>query len=168
MRSAGFTLLEVMAVLIIVGLFAAAVTLTPSGWFAAARFDEVTAQVTFMDQLARQRARRGDQAVELVFDLPQARIERRDVDGGFSDDGRHHMTLPRGYEVTEMIVSRQSRRSRRVTVPVNTTGCTPSYALRIVGPSHEAKWLVIAGLSGQAITLDGEQEIDDAFDKLAT
>jgi prepilin-type N-terminal cleavage/methylation domain-containing protein len=162
MKSAGFTLLEVMAVLIIVGLFAAAVTLTPSGWFASARFDEVADQVTFMDQLARQRARRGDRQVELTFDLPGGRIERRDV------DGEHHITLPRGYEMTNLIVNRQSGGRRLVKVAVDRSGYSPSYAVRIIGPDHESRWILIAGLSGQAITLDGDKELDDAFDKLAS
>lgn len=162
MKATGFTLLEVMAVLVIVGLFAAAVTLTPSGWFASARFDEVADHVTFMDQLARQRARRGDREVELTFDLPAGRIERRDV------DGEHHVTMPRGYEMTDMIVRRQPDGRRLVTVPVDRAGYTPSYALRIVGPDHQSRWIIIAGLSGQAIMLDGEKELCDAFNRLAS
>lgn len=168
-RCAGFTILETMAVVLIIGLLAGAVMIKPTGWFQSARLDDAVDRVVFMDRLARELAEQPGQSVELVFDLETGGIVRR-LAGAPPDqsEGRHRIALPNGYSIQRMRIRNTAITHRHAVVRYNPQGSAPTYALRIVGPDDQAAWLLVAGLTGDAMLLENTNEVEHVLEKLTS
>ncbi len=168
-RQRGFTLLETVAVLLIVALLAGAVMLSPSQWFQSARLKDAADRVVFMDRVARQHAQRSGQAVDLVFDIEHGKLYRRQSQGGESGREKgHRLSMPSGFEMEKIIVHNRQNEWGQANVPFSKQGHTPSYAVRITGPNDQATWLVVAGLTGQVLEFDSQDEVEDVFEQLSS
>jgi prepilin-type N-terminal cleavage/methylation domain-containing protein len=153
---AAFTLLELMAVLVITAILAGAVVLTMSGRLDEARMTDVVARLGDLDRWTRHDARRLRPAC-LVFDL--------DRDMAWRDTGERNriLTLPPGYSLAALRDSRGTVRDGEVRIECSSEGRTDSYALAVAGPDHALAWVVFAGLTGQSTQAVNEAEIDTVF-----
>src|SRR2546423_437223 len=102
-RSRGFTLIEMMAVVIIMALLATAAALSFARPMRVARARDAVDQIQSLDASARQFARRFGKPVEIVFDLSNGTLARRD-----RDTIAFQSSLPRGCRIDEVRVAGQS------------------------------------------------------------
>ena len=166
-RSNGMTFIEIVVVVAIIALLAAAVSIRASGWFTSTRFQSVTGQMIYIDSLARQYTRRSGQRVELIFDLSAGEMHRQEPVNE-SDLRAHRFQLPRGYAIKQIQTAYDRVRSGQATIPCSTLGQTPTYAIQLSGPNQRQQWVVIVGLTGQVVELDNDQAVNNLFAKLAS
>ncbi|MBI1368403.1 MAG: prepilin-type N-terminal cleavage/methylation domain-containing protein [Planctomycetes bacterium] len=164
MHRRAFSLIEVMTVLVIIAITAAAVMMRPMGWFTAAKLDDAIGRVTFMDQMTRQAARRSGKAFEVTFDLREGAIERREIGEGAISAGSHRVALPDGYVMRKVIVNGDNA----VTVRYTSDGDADSFAIEIAGSDGISTWVLIAGLSGQVTRMAHEQEVTHVLASLTS
>src|SRR5438876_132513 len=100
MRARGFTLIEMMAVIVIIALLATAAALSFSQPLAAARARDAVSQVQTLDISARQFARRWGRTVQIVLDLSNRTLARRE-----HDVNTFVTSLPSGCRVDEVRMS---------------------------------------------------------------
>ncbi len=155
----GFTLIEVMAAIVLMGLLSAAVVVNLAGRARAARAEDVADQLAQYDALARAAARRDGIAGSLTFDFPRGEIRRDRPDA---------VTLGIGQPVKLARLLLPGRRvgTGSATVPISLDGRSPSYAVLLEGPKGESQWLFFAGLTGTTIRPETDRDVQALFDKL--
>jgi prepilin-type N-terminal cleavage/methylation domain-containing protein len=192
-RRRAFTLIEVMAVVMILGLLVGAtVWLMVDDARRASRADAV-GRLAQADRLARLAAKRLGAPCVLRCDLDAQRVRRIVRAEGGREEVSHAVRLPPGCRIAEITLPEGPRRSTRarrtragrtvdagaVDIAYSTAGRSPTYALRLVcedgrgrrtdaeGEEHADGWLVVAGLTGQVMVVQDEEEIDNLFRTLA-
>lgn len=183
MRSAAFTLMEVMAVVALLGLLAGATAWSLAGEARRQTREEIIAQIVQTDLHCRVAATRTGQSHDLVFDLDEQAIWRRGPEQSETENGSHRMKIAGDYRIDRVLTSDVAHGSSpsnggdlfvridagELAITCGPAGCTTSYALRIVHePTGESTWLLVAGLTGQTILIQNESEIEDIFTHLAT
>jgi type II secretory pathway pseudopilin PulG len=146
-RSA-FTLLEltlVVGLLVLVSSTAVLILRTP---IRAARIRSAEASLRLLDAQLRQSAVRGERAV-LRFDLDRQSMAR-EIDG-VSGTPCH---LP----IREFRLVQQTFDSGRVEVVYDSTGASPSFALRWPDPAKD-EWVLVCGGTGQFIPAVTERDV---------
>ena len=162
----GFTLLELVAVLVIVGLMAGAVALTATGFFSSARMDDALGRLIFVDHVAREHATRFNRQGYVEFDLRTGTVARLE---GFDDSPSrgHRHRLPNGYRIEQVMMPYETKTSGMIRVACSSAGQTPTYAVQVAGPGGREQWLLVAGATGQILKLDDEQNFKDLFAALS-
>jgi len=158
----GFTLLEMTAVLMVMALVAAAVTLSLAATQRRASAADAVEDLVRFDQLARCFARRQGRPVRLAVDLRANRLLRADAAGG--QEG-HETACPLGASFTlgEAVLAGRRIAEGRTALWVSDRGYSPTYALRLDGPSLR-RWILFAGPTGQVSVLDDEKEFRETLD----
>ena len=119
---------------------------------------EAINQLKYLDSTARQRSQRFNQPVDLIFDLANGTISRRE--GSKRNDESFTASLPRGFSIDQINIVGNSIFNGEVTIACSVTGLTPSYAIHLIGPNFD-QWLLFAGLSGQMTLIRDEETIQD-------
>ncbi|MGB7158463.1 MAG: type II secretion system protein [Tepidisphaeraceae bacterium] len=154
-RKFGFTLIEIMAVMLILALLSAAAAWSFSRPLARARASEAIELVTSFDASSRLAARRFGRRVEMVFDLADGALVRRE--GG---QVAYRGMLPAGFSIEQVRIGEGVRDAGEVTIECSRLALSPSYAVKLVGPAGVERWLVVAGLSGQVTAARDETDVD--------
>ncbi len=165
-RHPGFTLLEVLAVIVILAFLAAAVSVTASGFSGSAKMEDALDRLVFIDHLTRQHAARFDQPSEVVLDLRQGTMTRQNSEGQKIRHS-HRRALPQGYHIKRVKVPGGEVSSGKVSIPYSPMGHTPTYAVHVAGRDGRQRWVLFAGITGQSILLDDEKNLADLFKILA-
>jgi prepilin-type N-terminal cleavage/methylation domain-containing protein len=181
MRRGGFTLIEVMAVVALLGLLAGAVAWSMA---ADARRSSQTAavmQVAHADRMARLAAGCLGRACVLQFDLHRGRMVRFDGTGRERQES-HSLYLPTGWRIERMVLPAERMRGSglswpaggrtidggEVDVAFSYDGRSPSYALLLADEGDDGRvWLVFSGLTGQMIQCEDENEVHNLFAPIA-
>src|SRR5206468_6481684 len=129
MRRRGFTLIEMMAVVIIMALLATAAALSFARPMRVARARDAVDQVRSLDASARQFARRFGRPIEIVFDLSNGKLARRE-----RDSIAFQTSLPRGCHIDEVRSAGQSFSLGEASIPCAASGMSCSYAVHLLGP----------------------------------
>ena len=153
-----FTLIELLAVIVLLGIISTAAALTFRSSLQAANSTEAINQARYLDSTARQRAQRFNQPVELIFDVTNGTISRRE--GSKRNDESFTASLPRGFSIDQINIAGNSIFNGAATINCSSTGLTPSYAVHLIGPNFD-QWLLFAGLSGQITFIRDEETIQD-------
>jgi type II secretory pathway pseudopilin PulG len=175
-RRSSFTLVEMVAVLVILSLAAAAVTLRLEGPVARATAGDLTGRIAALDRLTRVAARRHDRALVVEFDLGAGSVRRFDAER--REQRGTALDLPRSWRLAQVVVAgggsggasggAQEASAGRVLVAFSRRGLSPTYALCIEGPGGgEGAWLVAAGLTGEVTQVENEKEVKAIFAALA-
>lgn len=152
-RRAGFTMIEMLAVVAILALAATLTGVSLSGAASRASLEDVTQRVIAYDAGARLYASRFDRPVVLAFD--ERSIAQRFVEEDAAAPPREPLRLPGGYEVRAL-----APEEGRPTVTVSAGGWSRSYAVRVTAPNGRARSVVFAGLTGEATTVEEEAEAE--------
>jgi prepilin-type N-terminal cleavage/methylation domain-containing protein len=155
MRSRGFTLIEMMAVVIIMALLATAAALSFARPMRVARARDAVDQVRSLDASARQFARRVGRPIEIVFDLSNGTLARRD-----HDEIAFQSSLPRGCRIEEVRSAGQSFSLGEASIQCAPSGMSRTYAVHLLGPELD-RWLLFAGLTGQVTQVNDVSQLDD-------
>jgi len=195
-RRRGFTLIEVMAVVALLGLLAGATVWSITSDADRATQSDATSRLTHVDAMARLAARRFagttlhiDLAKQAVWYAPLGIApDAADADPRSQSTtmpGRHRIArvwlveLPKSSGTVRAAPRVEQIDSGQVAISVSANGHSTTYALEVVGPSpagsqantnnadYTTVWLLFAGLSGQATTHHDEKTIQDIFARLA-
>jgi prepilin-type N-terminal cleavage/methylation domain-containing protein len=161
MRARGFTLIEMMAVIIIIALLSTAAALSFSHTLAAARAREAFGQVQSLDASARQFARRWGRTIQIVLDLSNRTLARRE-----RNVNTFVTSLPSGCRIDEVRMSSRRESVGEVSIECSANGLSRTYAVHVVGPQLD-QWLVFAGLSGQVTKVNDVSQLDAIFPQAA-
>lgn len=165
-----FTLIELVAVILVIGLMASAVVWSLTARHENAQWSDVIDQIRHIDSTARMTARRQG-GMQLQFDTDQNLIRR--LSSHQSDlKGIAHV-IPSGFT----LLSAQSLQAFDPNIATYTssridfrgTGCTPDYVVRIARthmPDDE-RFILFAGLTGQMKVTLTSKEITAIVDAIA-
>jgi len=165
----GFTLVELLAVLILSGLLAAAVSVSFAGAKQAMQLEDAVARVLSVDQTARQFARRWDRPMRIVFQLDSGSVASVPASGGSrlqSPVSGLSADLPGGFRLQTLLLADHSITTGEFSLACSSDGVTPSYAFTVVGPKDQHQTVLVAGLSGQTTILQDEKEASQILEKL--
>lgn len=187
MQRGGFTLVEVMVVVTLMGLVAASTAWSLAEDARSSSRTKVVADIVHADRMARLAAQRRGQPCMLQFDLQRHRLWR--VTGPVGSGETSHVTTLPGRSRIDRILTAAGESSSDITttsadaglamVRYSRTGCSDSYALRLMfedggaGESHPdelsggSAWMVFAGLTGQLTLVQNEAEVEKIFAMLA-
>jgi len=150
----GFTLVELMVVILIMALLASAVALSFDGRLKAARARDAVEQLRTFDAMARLAAVRDGTGARIVFDLSANTLSRRQ--GRDADVLASQVSWPVGYWIEEVRQGSQTTGSGEASIVISPLGISSTYAVRLMGPNLD-QWILFAGLTG-AMTLPANEE----------
>lgn len=162
---AGFTLVEMLVVIVVLALLAAVVAVRWSGVHHGAVAEAARSKLQFTDQHLRQFTRSRRQPGLLAFDLEKHRIGKQRSAG--DSHGLQWEPLGTGIRIETFRVGIEKPTQRQIEIPVDAAGQTPTYGLHLVGPGKREAWLIFAGISGQMTELKDQRSFHGAFELLA-
>lgn len=166
-RGRGFTLIELTACLIIVGLLATAAAVSLGGVRQLHEMEDVVDQLALIDRLTREHAERFDEAETLLFDLEAGQVQRLDGEGRVDADRAAAWPLPAGFVFRGVRVQSEDWSTRQVSVAFSAMGTSPTYAIHLVRPSTSTEtWLIFTGASGQVERVESQEVVDAIFDAI--
>lgn len=149
----GWTLIELVVVLALLGILSGGALLTMKSPLATAQRNSQREAVLLLDRLARSQARESRGIVKLEFvwgDAPGCQLVRAAVQPVL----QRALPALRGVRLAGAI-----RQDRRVVVPFTANGQSPSYAVRF-GAGDREEWVLIVGGSGQPLGDCDDQQVD--------
>ncbi len=162
MRSSlGFSLIEVLAVLVLLGLAASAVGLSVRGSANKVAFESVRERLMAFDATTRRLARERGEALAMRYDPAAATWSRVDRDGRPVGAG---FTLPSRFRAARVRVRAPSEGRVAVEVPVSDRGLSPSYAIALPDITGGERLLLFAGGTGRCAELRDETSLQKLLD----
>jgi prepilin-type N-terminal cleavage/methylation domain-containing protein len=155
-RVRGFTLIEMVAVVLLMALLAVAATLSLTGRFRQVAMKEVIDQLARQDQLVRQQSRQSGQPMHLVLNLSDGWARRQDTQEVKS---AQPWSLPAGYRVLKIFLLGQETNQGEVAIPYSPKGLSPSYILWLSGPNEQQRQILVTGLTGQVLEVGDERQL---------
>ncbi len=157
-NASAFTLIEMLVAVVLLGIISTAAALSFRSSIHSASATDATAQIKYLDSTSRQRAQRFNQPVQIIFDLTNSTLSRRE--GNKKSEPSFTASLPRGFSIDEVNIAGQSTFNGENAVTCSPAGLSPSYAVHLVGPDFD-RWLLFAGLSGQMTLIKNEATVQD-------
>jgi prepilin-type N-terminal cleavage/methylation domain-containing protein len=149
-----FTLVEVVAVLLIIGLLAGLSVVGLRARSQAATLEALTAELCDFDRAARLRAERSAQPMELEIDAQ--RVSLRSADG--RQMLRPPLDLPGGFAIESCWMGGSDGTDREMTVAIGPQGRSSSYGFCVARSDGKKRWIVVSGLSGQAQIAESDEQ----------
>ena len=164
-RSAGFTLIELMMVVLILATASAIVALRLKGPMCVARMRDVTGRIASYDRLTRLQATEQDRALMVVVDPDKGELRRMDAKG--EEAMGTPLSLPSDFEITKVVVAGEAPSAKRKGVYFSRLGLTRSYAILVTGPGDLSRWVLFTGLTGDLVEGEREEQVREALDRTA-
>ena len=165
----GLTLIEVMAVVMLLGLLAAATAWSLAEDVRRTTGENVIAQIAHADHLARLAAMQFGQSTTLRFDLDTHTIHRIDTT---QSTRTHTLNIPPPHRIERMFIQTANdktpettlsrRESGIIEIPYSPDGRSTTYAINLTS-LDESKWMLIAGLTGRLTELTDEHQVNNLF-----
>lgn len=153
----GFTLIELIAVLVLVGLISATAMLRFSSSTRRATFEWSLDRVVAADQVMRTHATSTGQAGRLRFEIGRGRLERivgpKAVIFSVVDLGERQ-------RITRFLAAQRHVETGTVEVPYDPEGHSETFALEIEGPADQSAWILFAGLTGQTRRFGDRRDVE--------
>ena len=160
-EKSGFTLIEVLVVLVIVSMLVAITAVRWRGGYDRAILERGLQEVRMADEMARECARASNRPIGLRIDLDTDCIAHVDVD---SWHVRRRFVFGSGRVRLETLITDGRRRLAGQTVlRVDGKGATSTYALLLETPQGLRRWVVFTGVAGEMITCRDEKQVRRIF-----
>lgn len=168
-RAAAFTLIELLAALLLAALLAGGISFSLRATLRDAHAQDAAGRLTAFDALARENARRLNRPSELRIDPRSGRIMRRERSSDAGDSVAEAVwDVPAGVSIEQVAtVDGRTFGGEAVAVACSARGQTASYAVLLRGPGARRRWVLFAGLSGDARILLDDRDVQDTFEMLA-
>ena len=143
----GFTLLEILAVVSILGILTAATAWSLTPRLAHAQLNRALGQIAELDHRARDLAERHGVPTRI-------RIHLRDNTVTILNDQSPtsgHVTLPRGVDLAAVQIGSRITRQGTVDITVSRTGQSASYGIQLATATDNDVWLIVVGMTGQIL-----------------
>ena len=190
----GFTLIEVMAVVALIGLMAAAAAWSLAEDAQRATHADVVDRLKHTDTMARAAARRlGPSTLNIDLDRQRVWVASPGKRQGQAESN-HTLAMPSGYRIEQVlwvdaspVKLRQTRERKRlvesaghIEIAISPEGFSRSYVMQISGPKiigedkparldeRQDTWLIFAGMTGLAVEEDDEEQVESIFELLAS
>lgn len=187
MAHKAFTLIEVMAVVVLLGLLAGAVAWSMAEDLSRDAKHAALQAIVGEDEMVRLAARSSGRPCVLRLDIDNQRISRATMGQADQREQAHSIALRGDWRMSEVIllrpdtsaqaavspVRRQTMRSGAAEIRLSPVGLSPTYIVRLdrqseatnrraSSPGHHARqWLVVAGMTGGSRVIHEQQEIDN-------
>lgn len=158
----GFTLLEVVTVVVILALVMAIATTTMLGPIRRARMTHAIDTLENVDRFARSSARRDNLAYRIVFDRKKRSIQAASTTETKAKNIRM-WRLPGGIEMGDFYDADGVNRLSKYEILIAANGTSPGYAVSLGMPGSRKNWLVTFGLSGKQIRLEEDTDVAAIF-----
>lgn len=149
-RDDGFSLVELIAVLVIIAVTTSAVAISLSGHTQRIRVVRLLDRIERLDRDARATARRSHVSAVLRFDDRDGRVTVTQPQAGRAGATNRFHTGD-GYTL-ELVAGLSGDK-----LAISPKGQSRSYALGVSGPNGGAQWLAVLGLTGQCVRCDSEE-----------
>ena len=157
----GYTLIELMVVLVIIALILGVVAVNLKASFRAGRLEDAVGALELLDQQTRSHARRHRKSARFEFGRSSVKVTRE------TRATSSTVNLANGIHIDRFRASsRQADGSEKI-VDISIQGQSPTYAVRLRTNSGHATWLLFAGVTGHCLQTDNEREIQEIFTRLA-
>jgi len=173
LKRRAFTLIEVIAVVVLIGLLAGATAWLLAEDARSGTRAEVASRISHADRSARLAGMRMGRPCVLRFDLGRNRLRRVFRDSEGREQSSHSVTLPDGYRIDRIVTVRPVSSRGSVTsdsgvveIPYSTGGRSVSYAVRLSSQGG-AWWMVVSGLTGHVTANQNEQDVYKLFSALS-
>jgi prepilin-type N-terminal cleavage/methylation domain-containing protein len=161
-RSA-FTLIELMAVLVLVGLVSATTMLRFGSTTHRAQFEWSLERMMASDRLLRNHCVTCGQPGHLKFEIGTSRLER--VFGARRDDSSA-VELGTRLRITRFLAAKRHVETGKVEVDYDSYGHSETFAIEIEGPGDQSAWILVAGLTGQTRRLEDRRDVERILEVL--
>src|SRR3954453_11891082 len=158
-----FTLVETMVAVIIVGLLAGAVTWSFRAPLRRARMAEAIEQVKYLDASSRAFARRFGRNVDVVYDVSEGTLERRE---NARAEASFHAAIASPFRIEAVRTRVRTEGYGEAAIAVSPLGISQTYAVKLAGPEAQ-RWVVVTGLGGEILTLADDAQVEAIFAKIA-
>lgn len=156
----GFTLIEVMIVLALMGILTAVVGVSLAGVKDRAELDDWVNRIASIDADMRRHAATFAKAQGLLINVQGSRLSR--VIDKQNKPLASPLVMPHTMRLTHVLTAVRRETGGELLMPCSSEGRTRSYALRIEDHKGSSRWLLVVGLSGQTSIYDAS-EVDERF-----
>jgi len=183
MRRGAFTLVEMLAVVAVIGLLAGAVTWLSAGQAGRADGREAVSRIIHADRMARVEALRLGRPCSLRFDLDAQTVVAVSEDRRGRETAGRRVSLPANCRLQRVWIARSASGSdgdgpyieketglAAADVRLSTAGRSATYAVKLAfepgrggkgaGGSGGAVWIVFCGITGQATCMNDDVETE--------
>jgi len=157
-----FTLIETAAVIAILALLSGSVVLSLAHTVSRHRFEALCQQLQEADGLVRGAARQSGVRQQLIFDLDGGAVMWQQP----GESSPLRMVQLSQSKILQVVTADQAFQTGSVTVDCSPNGFSESYALQIESSSHQLKWMIVAGLSGQLYWTTHDTQVDQILQSL--
>ena len=161
--AAAFTLVEVVAVLVLLALLGMTGAVSMRSALRDAAANDAAAELRRQDQLLRDYALRTGRPARLEFDASRRRV--RCLDGETGEPVGAAWPVPQGVDVRWIAPAARSRGQLADVAAIECSGRgrTQSYAILVEGPGPKRQRWLVSGLTGQFTVLRDETETRDVL-----
>ena len=157
----GFTLFELVAVLVVLAILAGAVAVSVRGHISNARLEAFLDRLETFDGRARGEARRRSELTVLSFDANTKLVSQ--ISDQNSSGAARSFAVPGGLEIVAVKTVSDQASQGVLRIGVSPLGQTDTYALQLRASSGRELWLVVLGGSGQCLRFDKDNDVEDLF-----
>jgi prepilin-type N-terminal cleavage/methylation domain-containing protein len=144
-----FTMLELVAVLVMLGLISAFGMFAVSGQLDQARLSHLAQSIANADRKERDASRKSPTAGSLTFDKSMRRLRY--------ENSVHTIDLKDNLKIAELIIG--SGKSNERSVVFSHAGQSSTYALRLESKRGAMNWIVVIGMTGQVLFSDDSNQV---------
>lgn len=169
----GFTMVEMVVVLLILGILSASVALSLRGVGDRAQLQDAVSAFRQYEQLARSHAYRTQTACQLVYQINTAgsltnqNIAGRRVDAHTQRPLGSPLCLPGGFHIAQLWTPDERVLDGQIGLACSSRGQTSSYAV-LVRRARQQTWLFVAGLTGQITEYENVEQVRTTLHALQT
>lgn len=155
-RCAAFTLIEMLAVMVLIGLVASAAILRFSGVTGPARTEWAVGRLTNIESALRTHAADHSEVASLEVELGSDRLTRSVGEERGTESKSH---LGQNIRIVRFLSGSREVSSGRVVIDYSALGQSETFALELdQRGSGRSVWLVFAGLTGQVTRFQEERD----------
>ncbi len=162
-RRSGFTLIELMAVLLLMGLLSAAAVLRFSGTTRRAQFEWSLERLMVADRRLRTHSVTSGRSASLAFEIGSGRLE---CVFGSQRESTSNVELGTRISVTRFLTAARHVETGKVEIPYDPYGHSETFAIELEGPGDQSTWLLFAGLTGQTRRLEDRRDVEHILETL--
>ncbi|MHB8974218.1 MAG: prepilin-type N-terminal cleavage/methylation domain-containing protein [Pirellulaceae bacterium] len=161
---AGFTLLELLVVLVIIALLSSLVAVRLQGPYQSARLEDALERLAFTDSQTRAHSREFATACQIVFELDRGWMYSG-MPGG-SGARSCEFALPESLRIERVRTPQMELGSGTARIDVSARGTALTYAVCVASSQGTHRWLLFAGLTGRVAYPKDEIHVQQIFELL--